>query len=111
MSFAILGVGTARPSTTLNQDESMAVARAVCCKTADQASWLPALYRGSGIETRSLAFDSAVIRDILNGTRNTASLFLPSGESNDRGPTSGQRMQYYREQAPQLACGAARSAL
>jgi predicted naringenin-chalcone synthase len=111
MSFAILGVGTARPSTILNQDESMAVARAVCCKTANQASWLPALYRGSGIETRSLAFDPAVIRDILNGTRHTASPFLPNGEVDDRGPTSGKRMQHYREQAPRLACDAARSAL
>jgi predicted naringenin-chalcone synthase len=111
MSLAILAVGTAVPSTILTQAESMAVARAVCCKTEEQASWLPALYRGSGIETRGLAFDPAVIRDIVNGTRHTASPFLPSGTDADRGPTSGQRMEHYRENAPQLARDAARSAL
>jgi predicted naringenin-chalcone synthase len=111
MSLAILGLGTALPPTTVTQDEAIQIARAVCCGTAEQASWLPALYQGSGIETRHLAFDEAVIRDIRDGTGYSASPFLPEGPDCDNGPTAGQRMAHYAEQAPTLATGAARQAL
>jgi predicted naringenin-chalcone synthase len=111
MSFAILGLGTALPPTTVSQAEAIQIARAVCCGSAEQASWLPALYQGSGIETRHFAFDSNVIRDIFHGTRHSASPFLPNGPDSDYGPTAGQRMAHYAEEAPPLAINAARSAL
>src|SRR5262249_8737705 len=62
------------------------------------------------IHQRHLAFDPALIRDILDGTRYSGSPFLPN-EDADGGPTSGQRMRHYREQTPPLALMAARDAL
>lgn len=110
MTLAILGLGTALPPTAVTSAEAMQVARAVCCRTDEQASWLPALYQGSGIVSRHLAFDAQVVRDILDGTRHSGSVFLPKGGL-DRGPTCGQRMQHYAEQAGPLAERAARLAL
>jgi predicted naringenin-chalcone synthase len=111
MSLAIVALGTALPPTRLTQAEAMAVARAVCCRTPEQSSWLPGLYQSSGITTRHLAFDPRLIQDILNNTRCSESPFLPNGSDADTGPTSGQRMRSYREQAPILALNAARGAL
>jgi predicted naringenin-chalcone synthase len=111
MSLAIVAVGTAVPATCLNQAEAMAVARAVCCRTEEQVSWLPDLYGGSWIMNRHLAFDRAVVDDILNGTQSSRSAFLPGNGNADCGPTSGERMRHYREHAPPLAIVAARQAL
>jgi len=52
MSLALAGLGTAVPATRIDQVEAMAVARAVCRPTAEQATWLPGLYSNSGIDTR-----------------------------------------------------------
>jgi predicted naringenin-chalcone synthase len=111
MSFAILALGTAVPPTTLTQAEAVNLARILCARTPEQASWLPDLYNGSGVFRRHIAFAPAVIRDILEGTRTSRSIFLPSGQSTDRGPTSGDRMRHYAEQAPTLALRAAHQAL
>ena len=111
MSMALAGLGTAVPATRITQDEGMAIARSFCRPTDEQTTWLPGLYKHSGIDTRHLAFDRAVIRDILDGTRHSGSPFLASGLPNDRGPTTGQRMRHYSEQAGPLAVRAARQAL
>jgi predicted naringenin-chalcone synthase len=111
MSMAIAGLGTAVPVTRVTQAEAMAVARAVCCRTDEQATWLPGLYAHSGIDTRHFAFDTAVMRDVLDGTRHSGSPFLPTGAADDRGPTVGQRMRHYAEHAGPLAVRAARQAL
>lgn len=111
MSLAILGLGTALPPTTVTQAEAIQIARAVCCASEEQASWLPALYQGSEIAKRHFAFDPAVIRDILDHTRLSQSPFLPTGPDSDFGPTAGERMAHYSEHAPPLAIAAARQAL
>src|SRR5438067_4321750 len=111
MSMALAGLGTAVPATRVTRAEAMGIARAVCCRTDEQASWLPGLYAQSGIDTRHLAFDRAVVRDLLDGTRHSGSPFLPTGAADDRGPTAGQRMRYYAEHAGPLAVRAARQAL
>jgi predicted naringenin-chalcone synthase len=111
MSLAIVAVGTAVPETCLNQAEALGVARAVCCRTEEQGSWLPDLYGGSGITSRHLAFDRDVVEDILHGTRFSRSPFLPTGGDADSGPTSGERMHHYKQHAPALAISAARQAL
>ena len=86
MSLALAGFGTAVPATRITQAEAMAIARALCCRTDEQATWLPGLYEQSGIDTRHLAFDPAVVRDLLDGTRHSGSPFLPAGAPDDRGP-------------------------
>ena len=72
---------------------------------------MPALYRQTEIEQRHLILGGDVVRDVLNGSRQSGSVFLPSGEPGDRGPTTRERMQVYTEEAGPLAIRAARQAL
>jgi predicted naringenin-chalcone synthase len=111
MSFAILGLGTALPATALTQAEALTVAQKICCRTAEQAGLLPALHRQSGITTRHVAFGPEVVRDVLQGTCTSRSVFLPRGEDGDPGPTTAQRMEHYVREAGPLALRAARAAL
>lgn len=111
MSFAILGLGTAVPSTRVTQDEAAGIARSLCCRTPEQQTWLPLMYQHSGIDTRHLTFERQVVEDVLHGTTCSQSLFLPTGRDDDRGPTTGQRMRVYAAEAGPLAVRAARQAL
>jgi predicted naringenin-chalcone synthase len=111
MSFAILGIGTEVPPTTISQQDAAGIARALCCRTPEQATWLPAMYAQTGVATRHMVFPPEVIRDVVEGTRYSGSVFLPSGAPDDRGPTTAQRMQHYAAGAPPLALAASRRAL
>src|SRR3954470_7058750 len=111
MSLAILSMGTALPSTIVSQQEALRVTRALCCRTEEQATWLPAMYSQCGIDTRRLCLGDAVLRDVLEGTRFSESPFLPTGAEAARGPTTAERMRHYAELAPPLAVAAAGSAL
>ena len=44
MSFAILGLGTAVPSTAVDQTTAAGVARSLCCRTPEHETWLPVIY-------------------------------------------------------------------
>jgi predicted naringenin-chalcone synthase len=111
MSLAILGLGTALPPTRVDQAEAVAIAKAVCSRTEQQAGLLPVFYRLTGIETRHLALDPQVVRDTLDGTCDSGSVFLPTGADDDHGPTTRQRMEHYVRHAGPLALTAARQAL
>ena len=111
MTFAIRGVGIALPATRISQDEAAQAARAVCRPPPDQATLLPVLYRMTGIETRHMAQPAEVVRDVLDGTDLSGSVFLPRGDDADRGPTTGQRLEHYAREAGPLALHAAQQAL
>lgn len=111
MSFAILGMGTAVPATAMTQAEAYQVARALCCRTKEEETWLPLVYCHTGIERRYSSIGPEVVQDVLQGTRFSRSIFLPTGQPGDRGPTTGQRMRHYAEQSVPLALQAARRAL
>jgi predicted naringenin-chalcone synthase len=111
MTIAILGMGTALPSHSISQADAAEVAKAVCCTTQEQADALPSLYRQTGIERRHMVFNQHVVRDVLQGTTSTQSVFLPTGRPDDRGPSTAQRMKRYAEEAPPLALDASRRAL
>jgi predicted naringenin-chalcone synthase len=111
MSFSILGLGTALPPTAVSQADAVKIATRICCRSEDQAEWLPKLYQQTGIEKRHLAFDKDVVSDILLGTKASGSVFLPSNGDTDQGPTTGQRMQHYKERATPLVRDAAARAL
>jgi prepilin-type processing-associated H-X9-DG protein len=111
MSFAILGMGTAVPAAVIDQEKAQRIALSLCCRTAEQSTWLPAIYQGSGIATRHMVYTADVVLDILNGTRHSRSPFLPTGKDDDRGPGTAVRMQYYAAEAGPLALRAARQAL
>ncbi len=111
MSLAIRGLGTALPGHSVSQAEAAQVARAICCRTEEQANWLPNLYRQTGITRRHMIFRSQILDDVLHGTRASNSPFLPSGPDDDHGPSTRQRMQTYSAEALPLALSAAAAAL
>jgi predicted naringenin-chalcone synthase len=111
MGLAILGMGTAVPATIFDQVEGLKIAKSLCCRTEEQTTWLPAMYHGTGIDKRHMVLPRPLVDDVLHGTKESASIFLPSGEANDSGPTTGQRMEVYAREAAPLAARAARQAL
>jgi alpha-pyrone synthase len=111
MSFAILGLGTAVPPTRVTQEEAAHIARRLCCRTPEQQTWLPLMYEHTGIHCRHLTFGQQVVEDVLHCTAHSQSVFLPSGRDDDQGPTTGQRLGVYAEEAGPLAVRAARQAL
>lgn len=111
MNLAIMGMGTAVPETRLNSDEATRAATAVCARNDHQARLLAAYFRLTEIETRHVAIPPAVIRDLINGTRESNHFFLPNGNEDDTGPTTKQRMEHYAETAPALAAESSGKAL
>jgi predicted naringenin-chalcone synthase len=111
MSLAIRGLGTAVPTNSMSQAVALAVAERICCRTEEQVSVLPSLYRQSGIDTRHVVFTEGIVHDVLNGTSETRSVFLPRAEADDLGPSTSQRMRRYAEDALPLAVHAAGQAL
>lgn len=111
MSLALLAIGTAVPATVLSQSEGRAVAEALHQTTAEQASWLPGIYRGTGIERRHTALPRDLVEDLLHGTRTSGSVFLPRHDGRDAGPTTAERMASYHGLALPLARRAAAAAL
>jgi len=95
----------------MSQTDAANIARSLCCRTAENETWLPTMYSQTGIVTRRPVLGADVIRDLVDGTRQSGSVFLPSGKPDDCGPTTAQRMELYAKLAPPLALDAARSAL
>jgi predicted naringenin-chalcone synthase len=111
MSFAILGLGTALPETVVPQEQGRQLARRLCCRTDEQATWLAGIYEHAGVRTRHTVLGPDVLRDVLEGTRRSGSAFVPDGDPEHRGPTTAQRMAQYAGDAGPLARAAARQAL
>jgi len=111
MSFTIRGLGTAVPGTIISQEDALNLARVLCCRTPEHATWVPLMYTQTGISTRHLIMRQQVFDDILQGTQTSGSVFLPTGKPDDSGPTTGQRMRVYAEHAGPLGLRAARQAL
>jgi predicted naringenin-chalcone synthase len=111
MSFAILSIGTALPASVISQRDASDIARWVCCRTVEHETWLPTMYDQTGIQTRHMALSADLVRDLIDGTRHSGSVFLPSGRDDDCGPTTAERMEHYARLAPPLALEAARAAV
>jgi predicted naringenin-chalcone synthase len=111
MKLAIAAVGTAVPQTVIAQADTLRMARSLACPTEAQETWLPATYAGTRIDFRHTSLDEQVIRDVLDGTNLSGSVYVPSGRPDDRGPTTGQRVEHYARLAPPLAAAAAAEAL
>ena len=111
MSLAILGIGTAVPNVPVNRDEAQKVAETLCCETAEQATWFPSIYAGSGITTRYMCLGRPLVNDILNNTNFSGSPFVPTRQLGDKGPTTSQRMKVYDAEATPLALRSCAEAL
>jgi predicted naringenin-chalcone synthase len=111
MTLSLTGFGTAVPPDTTTQAEALACARIVSGPQVRDAAWLTALYRRSGVQTRHQVVGRRVVDDVMAGTRESGSPFLPDGSPDFHGPTTGTRMALYGEAAPPLAVAAAQAAL
>lgn len=111
MNVTIRGIGTANPETILTREDGLGLARVLCSRTDEQATWLPAMYEGTRIRTRRTVLDRQVIRDVLEGTAISQSVYLPKPDPLDRGPTTEERMAIYRDHASPLAIAASKNAL
>lgn len=111
MSFALLGIGTALPATVYDQAEGLVLAKSLCCRTNEQMTWLPTMYQGTGIRKRHMVLPRALVDDVIAGTTDSGSVYLPTGAPEDCGPTTAQRMRVYSEEAGRLACAATAAAL
>src|SRR5262245_15322407 len=111
MPFSILGLGTAVPDASIDLEEGQMVAESLCCETEEQATFIPAIYAGTGINRRYMCLGRAVVDDIRNDTYLSGSPFLPTRVPGERGPTTRQRMEIYEREAPPLAVRASADAL
>src|SRR5262245_58363709 len=111
MICAVASIATAVPETVIDQHQGLGIARAVACPSPEQESWLPGIYAGTQIEARHTVYSWQLVRDVIEGTRHSDSVFLPTGDPAHRGPTTGQRMQHYAALAPPLGGSASRQAL
>src|SRR5262245_52169445 len=111
MSLSILGLGTVAPDTEISNEEGLLLWQRLCCTTKEQEDWLASLYQNSGIRKRHIALHKQVVRDVIEGTRKSESIFLPKNRADRQGPTTGQRLEMYTRHARPLALKASRRAL
>ncbi len=111
MTMSILGMGTALPDAVIDKEDALSLARSLCNGTEEQETWLTAIYAGSGISTRRFCLGAQVVRDVIEGTNHSRSVFLPKKLPGYRGPTTAERMELYAQLAPPLAISAAQAAL
>lgn len=106
MTAAILGLGTAAPCNTISQEHAAEMAEAIYPRQAEEARRLAVLYRRTGVERRA-----SVVLDGVNGDGRGGHFFPAAAHPADRGPTTGQRLARYADEAAPLAVAAARGAL
>jgi len=111
MSLAIRGLGTAHPPDALTPNDGLGLARFLAGPDVRTSTWLVPLYANSGIAKRFQIIGGKVVRDVLNGTRESGSPFLPTEANDGIGPTTGERMRIYAEEAGPMAIRAATIAL
>ncbi|MFO0803792.1 MAG: type III polyketide synthase [Gemmataceae bacterium] len=111
MSFTIRGLGTAHPPDALTPEDGLGIARFLAGPDVRTSTWLVPLYANSGIAKRHQIIGGRVVTDILNGSRDSGSPFLPTEANDGVGPSTGERMAIYAEEAAPLATRAASHAL
>ncbi len=111
MSFAIHGLGIAHPPDAVTAEDGLGLARALAGPDVRTSTWLGPIYANSGIARRFQVIGGQVVRDVLNGTTDSGSPFLPTAANDGVGPTTGERMTIYLQEAGPLALRASASAL
>jgi len=111
MSFAIHGIGTATPPDRVGTEEAIALARVLAGPDVRMSTWLGPIYANSGVNARFQIIGGAAKRDALAGTTHSGSPFLPTRDNDGVGPTTGQRVRVYTEEAGPLAVRASSAAL
>ncbi len=99
MTCSILGLGTALPTETISQEESLTLSRDVICEDKRQRRLISALYRKSGVETRHIVVPWQ-----------TGYAWSQLNAESGRGAGTELRMQTYATFAPPLAASACQAA-
>src|SRR5215217_5612423 len=107
MSFVIHGLGTAHPPDAVTAEEGLALARLLAGPDVRTSTWLGPIYTNSGVRSRFQIIGGAAKRDALAGTTESGSPFLPTAANDGVGPTTGERMRVYADEAGPLALRAA----
>lgn len=107
MSPAILGLATAVPAGSIEQNEAAEVARRLTAKSEEQGRALAALYRRARVQRRG----SVLLEDGRAESALAQTFFRPSSGPVDRGPSTLARGERYAAEAPRLALEAAHAAL
>lgn len=104
MTARLLSLGTATP-TSAAQTRTAMLATSVCGLVDGPARMVEALYRRTGVRSRSsVLFPS-------DGAAEGQSFFTRAQSAEDRGPGTASRSDRYEQEAPRLAEAAARVAL
>jgi len=111
MSLSIVGLGTAVPPDAITPADGQRIARHLAGPDVRTSDWIGGIYSNSGIRQRYQVIGGSVVRDIFAGTNESGSPFLPTKLNDGVGPTTGERMQMYAEEARPLALRAAAAAL
>ncbi|MFG0328615.1 MAG: type III polyketide synthase [Phycisphaerales bacterium] len=106
MSVSITGIGLATPAHFLEQREAARIAEPRCVETVQSKARLRAFFLRSGVESRRL-----VVVEGRNGHGPETPFFRDRADASDRGPTTGERMRRYEQDAATLATAAAEGAL
>lgn len=107
MAVVIRGLGTAVPVHAITQHDAADHAASACAVGTRQQQVVTRLYARSGVSTRR----SVLLTSSTNGDPAEQAFFPPAGETAPLGPTTSERMDVYRRDAPRLAADAAVAAL
>src|SRR5438552_12290299 len=110
MSLVILGVGTAVPDHRVSQKEAVQAATVLANCTPEQAAALTTLYHQTDIASRHMVIGRDVLGDVIHGTHESGSCFVPD-RPGDVGPDTAERMRIYQREALPLAKQASQRAL
>lgn len=106
MGATLIGLGTAVPEHSIDQQLAATHAMTRCCSTTDHARLLPALYRRTRVSRRS-----SVLLEGSDDLDNPYPFFPPALTAEDLGPSTDERMRRYARDIGPLAARAASAAL
>jgi len=106
MSLTLLGLGTATPPRSIAQADAATLAAGFNNAEPGRERTLSAIYRQTRIQSRGSVLLEEPAREPF-----AQSFYPPAGDADDAGPTTGARMDRYREASAPLAIAAAASAL
>lgn len=106
MGVRILGLGTALPKYSISQRDAFLHASELCCHNGAQKRALDKLYRRTEIGSRaSVLLDEEFRAGVYDG------FFSERMNSDDCGPSTLERMNRYKQEAPLLAFDSAQRAI
>ncbi len=107
MSFVLEGIGTAVPRNFIEQKDAATFAMTCCESNSKQRHLVPALYRRAGVKRRH----SVILNASTNCGPAQQEFYRPMDTLDERGPSTGQRMQAYKNHATELAIRAVTDAM